>query len=323
MGASRVRSRWNNDLNQPGHTLPQKSFRSKGSPQWRQKEQRQVMDWKNLPSSGGGVEDRRGSGGVPGGGLAIGGIGGLIIALIAMFFGIDPGVITGGGSAPQTQTQTQPRNNDADFQFVDKVLGSNDQVWSGIFQQAGRQFNKPTIILYSGGTRSGCGTANSAVGPFYCPLDSKVYLDTSFFNTMKSRLGGGGDFAYAYVVAHEYGHHIQNELGIADQVERKQQNARTEAESNSYSVRLELQADCFAGVWANKANNQLNLTQTDVQQAVNTAQAIGDDTLTRGQVRPDSFTHGTSQQRVNWFTKGLKSGNPNTCDTFSVAYNQL
>lgn len=283
------------------------------------------MDWQNLPGSGGGVEDRRGAGGVPGGGLAIGGIGGLVIALIAMFFGFDPSVVTGGSSPQQTQTQApnQAGQQTEDYQFVDKILGSNNQVWSGIFQQSGRQFSKPTVVLYTGGTRSGCGTADSAVGPFYCPLDSKIYLDTSFFNTMKSRLGGGGNFAYSYVVAHEYGHHIQNLLGIADQVERRQQAARSDAESNSYSVRLELQADCFAGVWGNHVQDQAKITQADVQTAINTAQAIGDDTLTGGRVRPDSFTHGTSQQRVNWFMKGFQSGNPNSCDTFSIAYNQL
>ncbi|WP_135230197.1 neutral zinc metallopeptidase [Deinococcus fonticola] len=282
------------------------------------------MDWQNLPS-GGNIEDRRGAGGLPGGGLAVGGIGGLILTLIAMFFGIDPGVITGGGSqAPQqTQAPSPANTNTEEYQFVDRIMASNDQVWSGVFQQAGREFQEPTLVLYSGGTRSGCGTANSAVGPFYCPLDSKIYLDTSFFNTMSSRLGGGGTFAYSYVIAHEYGHHIQNELGIADQVERKQQSARSEAEANSYSVRLELQADCFAGVWGNQTQAQTKITQQDVQQAVSTAEAIGDDTLTRGAVRPDSFTHGTSQQRVNWFMTGLKSGNPNSCDTFNVAYNQL
>lgn len=284
------------------------------------------MDWKNLPS-GGNIEDRRGAGGVPGGGLAIGGIGGLIIALIAMFFGIDPSVITGGGNTTQTQTQTQsPNTQSEDYQFLDKTEASLEQVWGNIFQQSGRNFTKPTLVLYTSGTRTGCGTANSAVGPFYCPLDSKIYLDTSFFNTMQRRLGGGGEFAYSYVVAHEFGHHIQNELGIADQVERKQQNARSEAEANSYSVRLELQADCFAGVWGNHVKSQVNLTQADVQTAINTAQAIGDDNLQRqsqGMVVPDSFTHGTSQQRVNWFMKGYQSGNPNSCDTFNVAYNQL
>lgn len=281
------------------------------------------MDWKNLPS-GGNIEDRRGAGGVPGGGLAIGGIGGLVIALIAMFFGIDPGVITGGGSNQSQPTQTQGQSadtNSEEYQFIDRTEASLEQVWSGIFQQSNRNFTKPALVLYSGGTQTGCGTANSAVGPFYCPQDSKIYLDTRFFNTMKQQLGGGGDFAYSYVVAHEFGHHIQNELGIADQVERKQRSARSEAEANSYSVRLELQADCFAGVWGNHVKQQVNLTQQDVQEAVNTAQAIGDDTLQRksqGQVVPDSFTHGTSQQRVNWFMKGYQSGNPNGCDTFGT-----
>ena len=283
------------------------------------------MDWKNLPS-GGNIEDRRGAGGVPGGGLAIGGIGGLVIALIAMFFGIDPSVVTGGGST-QTTTQSQPANtNSEEYQFIDKTEASLEQTWASIFQQSGRNFNKPALVLYTGGTRSGCGTANSAVGPFYCPLDSKIYLDTSFFNVMQRQLGGGGTFAYSYVVAHEFGHHIQNELGIADQVERKQQSARSEAEANSYSVRLELQADCFAGVWGNHVKDQTNITQADVQTAINTAQAIGDDTLQRksqGQVVPDSFTHGSSQQRVNWFMKGFQSGNPNVCDTFNMPYNQL
>ncbi|THF83924.1 hypothetical protein E7T09_20630 [Deinococcus sp. KSM4-11] len=294
------------------------------------------MDWKNLPGSGGSVEDRRGSGGLPGGGIAVGGIGGLIIALIALFFGIDPSVILGGGDGgtTQTQPQTQPKTpsgtttpaTDESYQFVKKIMGSTDVVWGSIFKQAGRTYTNPTLVLYTRGTQSGCGTANSAVGPFYCPQDNKVYLDTSFFSMMKSQLGGGGDFAYSYVIAHEVGHHVQNELGIADQVERKQRAARSEAESNSYSVRMELQADCFAGVWANKVQSQVNLTQTDVQEAIKTAQAIGDDNLQRqaqGGVVPDSFTHGTSQQRVKWLTTGLKSGDPNQCDTFSVAYNQL
>ncbi|GHF39557.1 hypothetical protein HNQ07_001729 [Deinococcus metalli] len=299
------------------------------------------MDWKNLPGSGGGVEDRRGAGGLPGGGIAVGGIGGLIIALIALFFGIDPSVILGGGnggttqtqSQPQTRSQTQPQGQsgssqatDEAYQFVDRVLGSTDQVWESIFKQAGRTYTDPRLVLYTRGTQSGCGTANSAVGPFYCPLDNKVYLDTSFFSMMQSQLGGGGDFAYSYVIAHEVGHHVQNELGIADSVERKQRAARTEAEANSYSVRMELQADCFAGVWGNKVQQQANITQADVQEAVKTAQAIGDDNLqrqARGSVVPDSFTHGSSQQRVNWFMTGFKSGDPNQCDTFSKAYNQL
>ncbi|MFT2720017.1 neutral zinc metallopeptidase [Deinococcus sp. A31D244] len=288
------------------------------------------MDWKNLPGSGGGVEDRRGRGGLPGGGIAVGGVGGLIIALIAMFFGIDPGAILGGDTGTtQTQSQSQsaqPQADDEAYQFVDNILGSTNQVWGGIFQQAGRTYTKPRLILYTQGTQSGCGAANSAVGPFYCPADQRIYLDTSFFTQMDRQLGGGGDFAYSYVIAHEVGHHVQNELGIADQVERKQRSARTEAEANSYSVRLELQADCFAGVWGNKVQTQAKLTQQDIREAINTAQAIGDDNLQRqsgSRVVPDSFTHGSAQQRINWFTKGFKSGDANGCDTFAVNYNQL
>ncbi len=286
------------------------------------------MDWKNLPDSGSNFEDRRGSSRGGSGGLAVGGIGGLIIALVAMFFGIDPSVILGGSSAPttQTQAQTQPVQDDETNSFLRRVLASTNQVWGGIFKASGRTYTNPKLVRYSGGTQSGCGTADSAVGPFYCPLDSTVYIDTSFFETMKTKLGGGGDFAYAYVIAHEVGHHVQNELGISDQVDRKQRSARTEAESNSYGVRLELQADCFAGVWGNKTSTLTNITQTDVQQAVKTAQAIGDDSLqkkSRGYVVPDSFTHGTSQQRINWLTKGLKTGDPAQCDTFALAYNKL
>ncbi|AKH16654.1 neutral zinc metallopeptidase [Deinococcus soli (ex Cha et al. 2016)] len=286
------------------------------------------MDWKNLPGSGN-VEDRRGAGGLPGGGIAVGGVGGLIIALIAMFFGIDPGAILGGGnsSQPTQQSQsTQTTQNDEAYQFVDRVLGSTDQVWGSIFRQAGRTYKEPRLVLYTRGTQSGCGQADSAVGPFYCPTDQKIYLDTSFFTQMDRQLGGGGDFAYAYVIAHEVGHHIQNELGIADQVNRRQRSARTEAEANSYSVRLELQADCFAGVWGNKTQQDAKITQADVQEAVATAEAIGDDNLQRqgqGYVAPDSFTHGSAAQRVRWFMTGFRSGNPNSCDTFNVNYNQL
>ncbi|SMB95668.1 KPN_02809 family neutral zinc metallopeptidase [Deinococcus hopiensis] len=296
------------------------------------------MDWKNLPSSGGGVQDNRGGGGLPGGGLAVGGgIGGLIIALIAMFFGIDPSSITGGGPSQPTQTGgqtqtgqtqtgpgqtggTQAGAGDETYDFVDRILGSTNQVWSGIFQKAGRTYTPPVLELFSQSTRSGCGSATSATGPFYCPADQKVYLDTSFFSQMDRQLGGGGDFAYAYVIAHEVGHHVQNELGIADKITRAQQQANTEAEANRYSVAMELQADCFAGVWGNHVQSLAKITQADVQEAVSTAEAIGDDTLqrqSRGRVVPDSFTHGSSQQRVSWFMRGYKGGDPNTCDTFS------
>ena len=293
------------------------------------------MDWRNLPG-GGNIEDRRGGGGLPGGGLAVGGgLGGLLLALVAYFFGVDPSVITGGGQqapvpqAQQSQAQTQTgQASDESYQFVDRIVASTDRTWTQIFQQSGKQYTKPTLVLFDRSVSSACGQASSATGPFYCPLDSKVYLDTSFFNLMQRQLGGGGDFAYSYVIAHEVGHHVQNELGIAEQVERKQRAARSEAEANSYGVRLELQADCFAGVWGNsvKGSDAANLTQDDVREAINTAAAIGDDTLQRqgqGQVVPDSFTHGSSQQRMNWFMKGFQTGNPNQCDTFSLPYNQL
>lgn len=289
------------------------------------------MDWKNLPGSGGNVESRQGGGGLPGGGIAVGGVGGLIIALIAMFFGIDPGAILGGGngSAPQSQTQqeqAQPAADDEVYQFINQIYRSTNLVWANIFQSAGRTYTEPRLVRYTRGTATGCGQANSAVGPFYCPADQSIYLDTSFFTTMQQRLGGGGDFAYAYVIAHEVGHHVQNELGIADQVGRRQRSARTEAEANSYSVRLELQADCFAGVWGNKTQQDAKLTQADVQEAVRTAEAIGDDNLQRqgqGRVVPDSFTHGSAAQRVKWFMTGFKGGDPNSCDTFSVNASQL
>ena len=294
------------------------------------------MDWQNLPSSNN-VEDRRGGGGGGrgGGGVAIGGGAAIIIALIGWFFGIDTSSITGGGSqtqSQQTQTQTQSQAQtdpggqptDQSGQFVSKILGSTDQVWSAIFQKNGRTYQPPRLVLYSGSTSGGCGQADSAVGPFYCPSDRKVYLDTDFFAQMTRQLGGGGDFANSYVIAHEIGHHVQNLLGISDQVDRAQRSARSEAAANKYSVGLELQADCFAGVWANQSNSQTKLTQQDVQSAINTATAIGDDALqkqSRGYAVPDSFTHGTSQQRVGWFTTGYKSGDPSKCDTFGGALN--
>ena len=295
------------------------------------------MDWQNLPGSNN-VEDRRGGGGGRGGGgVAIGGGAALIIALLGWFFGIDTSSVTGGGQTqtqPQTQNQAQRQNQaqsqgqatqggqaaDQNYQFVDKILGSTEQVWGDIFQKNGRTYKNPSLVLYSGTTASACGQADSAVGPFYCPSDEKVYLDTDFFGEMQRQLGGGGDFARAYVIAHEIGHHVQNQLGISDKVDRAQRSARSEAAANKFSVGLELQADCFAGVWGNRSRAQTNLSQQDVQTAINTATAIGDDALqkqSRGTVVPDSFTHGTSQQRVGWFMKGFQSGDPAQCDTFN------
>ena len=303
------------------------------------------MDWQNLPGSNN-VEDRRGSGGGGGrgGGVAIGGGAALILALIGWFFGIDTSSVTGGNQTqtqPQSQTQTQSQQQsqaqgqgtqgqatpsgqatDQNGQFVSKILGSTEQVWGDIFQKNGRTYKAPHLVLYSGQTTSACGQADSAVGPFYCPSDEKVYLDTDFFSEMQQKLGGGGDFARAYVISHEIGHHVQNLLGISDKVDRAQRSARSEAAANKFSVGLELQADCFAGVWGNRSKAQTNLSEQDVQTAINTATAIGDDALqkaSRGYVVPDSFTHGTSQQRVSWFMKGFQSGDPAQCDTFNGA----
>ncbi|GGJ79551.1 KPN_02809 family neutral zinc metallopeptidase [Deinococcus aquiradiocola] len=283
------------------------------------------MDWQNLPSSNN-VEDRRGSGGGRGGGVAIGGGAAIIIALLGWFFGIDTSSITGGSQTQSRPSQSQgsagTQSQAQDTQFVSKILGSTEQVWGDIFQKNGRTYQAPRLVLFSGATDSACGQADSAVGPFYCPSDTKVYLDTDFFAQMQAQLGGGGDFADAYVIAHEVGHHVQNLLGISDKVDRAQRSARSEAQANKYSVALELQADCFAGVWGKRSSTQTNLTQQDVQSAINTATAIGDDALqkqSRGYVVPDSFTHGTSQQRVSWFMKGFQGGDPAQCDTFNGA----
>ena len=300
------------------------------------------MEWNDIRRSGN-VEDLRGSGGGGGfgvpmgsGGLGIGAI--IVLALIGYATGIDPRILIGGAEqvvnhgqnfqnqdAPvqrqagnQAQTGT-PKDQTGDF--VAAVLGSTEDVWSQVLpQQKGVQYVAPRLVLYNGVTRSGCGQAQSAMGPFYCPLDRKVYLDTSFFNDMKAKLGGGGDFAYAYVVAHEIGHHVQNLLGILPKVHDAQENAEQQ-QANSLSVRLELQADCFAGVWAYNANQtQHILQQGDVEKAVNTAEAIGDDRLqkaSRGYAVPDSFTHGSSEQRERWLQTGLKSGKIDACNTFA------
>ena len=197
-------------------------------------------------------------------------------------------------------------------------------MWSELLpQQAGRRYEKPVLVLFSGVTQSGCGTAQSAMGPFYCPLDRKLYLDTSFFQDMQRRLGGGGDFAYAYVISHEVGHHVQNLLGILPKAQQAQDNAPDRATANAISVRVELMADCFAGVWANRMNQRHNnIDENDVRAAINTAGAIGDDRLerrSRGVVVPDSFTHGSSDQRVRWLSTGLKTGSLKACDTFQAS----
>lgn len=274
------------------------------------------------------VEDRRGSGiGIGGGKL---GIGAIILALVAMYFGVDPSVVLQALQDPAGQqapaTSTAPPANDPQRRFVAKVLGETEDTWQAIFRDhAKRAYVAPKLVLYSGATQTACGTGRAAMGPFYCPADSKVYLDLSFFDDMKRRFNAPGDFAQAYVIAHEVGHHVQNLLGISQRVASLQQENPRQA--NALSVRLELQADCYAGLWAKRADSARHILETgDVEEALNAASAIGDDRLqkqSQGYVVPDAFTHGTSAQRVRWFKRGLASGDPRQCDTFSAQPQQL
>ncbi|MFA6040325.1 MAG: neutral zinc metallopeptidase [Methylophilus sp.] len=271
------------------------------------------------------VEDRRGSGGRISGGKSIG-IGTIALALVAMYFGIDPSVVLNIGQGLQQPTQVEAQaipKNDPDAVFVAKVLGSTEETWAKIFQQSGQQYPAPKLVLFTGQTPTACGTGQAAAGPFYCPGDQKVYIDLSFYQEMKNRFHAPGDFAQAYVIAHEVGHHIQNLMGTSDQVQRARERARNEAESNQYSVRLELQADCYAGIWANHADGANRILEAgDVEDAMTAAAAIGDDALQKqaqGYAVPDSFTHGTSKQRMHWFNQGLSSGDIKQCDTFNTS----
>ena len=288
------------------------------------------MKWEGNRESDN-VEDRRG-GGSGGGGFPIGGrsigIGTVVLALVGWgVFGINPlttiGMLSGGGS-PQVQQQApaqRPAADDQGAKFVSTVLASTEDVWNQIFRDGGAKYQSPRLVLFTGVTRTACGTGQSAMGPFYCPGDSKVYLDMDFFNTMSRQLGAPGEFARAYVIAHEVGHHVQNLLGISGKVDAMRGRV-SEREQNAMSVRLELQADCLAGIWANKSQQAKSwLEQGDIESAMNAAQQIGDDKLQReatGTVRPDSFTHGSSAQRVRWFTQGYKTGSVKACDTFAA-----
>ena len=269
------------------------------------------------------VEDRRGMG-VPMG-VAGGGIGTIILVIAALFFGFDPSVILQGGD-PSTQVAPGPgpapsKADDEMRQFVSVVLADTEDVWRDLFRKRNAEYRDPTLVLFSGAVQSACGFAQAAVGPFYCPADHKVYLDLSFFRDLRDRFGAPGDFAQAYVIAHEVGHHVQSLLGISDRVHAARQRAG-EREANALSVKLELQADCLAGVWAFHAEKTRQiLEEGDVEEALNAASAIGDDRLqrqSRGHVTPDSFTHGSSAQRVEWFQRGLKSGRTDQCDTFAA-----
>ncbi len=272
------------------------------------------------------IEDRRGMS-TGGKGLVGGGIGTLVIALVAMYFGVDPSVVLNQvGNLQPTQQQAAPApsspEDEREKKMMAKVLGSTEDTWSALFQSSGNQYTQPKLVLFTGQVESACGSAQAAMGPFYCPGDHKLYLDMSFFNDLASRYGAPGDFAQAYVVAHEVGHHVQNLLGIADQIHNAQQRA-SETQSNALQVRMELQADCFAGIWAYHANQAKHILEAgDVEEALAAASGVGDDRLqrqARGVVVPESFTHGSSAQRMRWFSAGAKTGDIKQCDTFKAA----
>ncbi|PWT72039.1 MAG: flagellar biosynthesis protein FlgM [Proteobacteria bacterium] len=264
------------------------------------------------------VEDRRG---MPVG-LAGGGIGAVVIVLIAMFFGVDPRALLQQvqQSAPTQQSVQQPAGQEDPMKkFVSVVLADTEDTWRALFQAAGRQYVDPKLVLFTGAVQSACGFAQAAVGPFYCPGDQKVYIDLAFYRELRERFHAPGDFAQAYVIAHEVGHHVQNLLGISDKVHAAQSHG-PDSRANALSVRLELQADCLAGVWAYHADRARHiLEQGDVEQALNAAAQIGDDRMqmrARGYVSPESFTHGSSEQRVHWFKTGMDTGSVKACNTF-------
>ncbi|MDP3196508.1 neutral zinc metallopeptidase [Tabrizicola sp.] len=283
------------------------------------------MQWRGRRGSSN-IEDRRRMGG--GGAARVGGIGGVgavVVFLIAMFLGVDPSQLLGpegtGGTTSSAPVELTAEDR-AEGEFVSVVLADTEEIWTRVFKdQLGQQYRPATLVLFKEGTRSACGGATEATGPFYCPMDRKVYLDTAFFTTMHRRLGASGDFAAAYVVAHEIGHHVQNELGILEEATRVRQQVSQE-ESNAISVRVELQADCLSGIWAREAAQSLGTVERgDLEEAVNAARQIGDDTLQRNagqRPMPHTFTHGTSEQRSRWFMIGLQSGRLADCDTFGT-----
>ena len=280
------------------------------------------------------VEDRRGEGGGGGGPLSFGGgrlgLGSNAIALVASYFlGINPmtvlNMLSGGGMPAMEQSAPAAHRPPADDQmahFVSKVLASTEDTWTDVFRSNGRQYEQPKLVLFSGATPTACGTGQTAMGPFYCPGDHKVYIDLAFYQELKSRFHAPGEFAQAYVVAHEVGHHVQNLLGIADKVHSAQQRAG-KVEANALSVRMELQADCLAGVWGKRTDTMKSvLDPGDLEAALTAASAIGDDRLqqqAQGRIVPESFTHGSSEQRVRWFRRGFESGDMNQCNTFKAA----
>jgi predicted metalloprotease len=270
------------------------------------------------------IEDRRSMRVGKAGGI---GIGAIVLALVVMYFGGDPAVVLqqAGNMVPeQTQQSTATFSPEEEKlkEFMSVVLADTEDVWGTLFQGSGQAYAQPKLVLFSGAVQSACGFAEAAMGPFYCPADQKLYLDMSFFNDLAQRHDAPGDFAQAYVVAHEVGHHVQTLLGISEQVHAARGRA-SEAESNALQVRMELQADCFSGVWAHHANRQRQILEPgDTEEALAAAAGVGDDRLqkqARGYVVPDSFTHGSSEQRMRWFKRGLQSGDPAQCDTFKAA----
>ncbi|HWI81849.1 KPN_02809 family neutral zinc metallopeptidase [Ramlibacter sp.] len=289
------------------------------------------MRWEGNRESGN-VEDRRGEGGM-GGGFGLGGrsigIGTIVIALVGgAIFGINPltilSILSGGGSPAAVQQQgpaPAPPANDQGAKFVSVVLADTEDVWKQLFSQGGATYHEPHLVLFRGGVRTACGAGQSAMGPFYCPSDQKVYIDLAFYDTLRSRLGAPGDFAQAYVIAHEVGHHVQDELGITQKVDAMRSRL-SQGDANALSVRVELQADCFAGVWAHHSQQGKKwLDPGDVDEAMNAAAKIGDDALQQSAGRsvvPESFTHGSSAQRQRWFQAGFESGSVKRCDTFAA-----
>ncbi|MDN5709867.1 MAG: zinc metallopeptidase [Planococcus sp. (in: firmicutes)] len=277
------------------------------------------MKWKGRAGSRN-VEDRRGRG-VGGPGLAGGGIGGLLIVLLIAFLGGDPGAILGdGGGASTSEPYVASEREEELADFVSVVLADTEEVWAEVFAEEGMEYVEPTLVLFSGSVQSACGMAGSATGPFYCPVDSKLYIDLSFYDELERQFNAPGDFAMAYVVAHEVGHHVQNLLGVLGDVQQAR-NQLSETEYNQLQVRLELQADYLSGVWAHHAQGMGYLEEGDLEEALAAASAVGDDTIqkrTRGYAVPESFTHGTSEQRKEWFYKGFRAGDLNSGNTFDA-----
>ena len=294
------------------------------------RESKNVEDVRGMgrgPMPGGDPFGRRGVN-IPMGNMRGGSIGSIvliiIVVLVLQFMGVDVSSLIGGGtdtpSRPgDSQTVQTQNSNDESSVFIRKVLGETEDAWNGIFAAAGERYVEPKLVLFSGQYPSACGTASAATGPFYCPADQKVYLDTAFFDEMRTRFKASGDFAEAYVIAHEVGHHVQNLTGVLPRFNRQRQSM-SESEANAMSVRVELQADCYAGIWGRYTDQKGILEKGDLEEALNAAHQIGDDALqkrSQGYVVPDSFTHGTSEQRANWFRRGFQTGKVSACDTFS------